>query len=283
MSDFLDLAGMSSLRGDARPEPADWNPDLYRRHAGPRLQPALDLMARIDAASPRSVVDLGCGTGGVTRILAERWPEAQVTGLDSSAAMLAKARAGTPVPGVTWLEADIASWRPEGELDVVYSNAALHWVADHASLFPRLVSTLAPGGTLAVQMPKSWDQPSHRLMRDVLDSGEIGPLGDAALRERMGRPPTLEPGDYLDLLQRPDRRVELWITEYVHVLEGEDPVLEWVTATGLRPVLDALGEPELGRFLAEYRRRLREAYPRRADGTTLFPFRRLFLRVTSTA
>jgi trans-aconitate 2-methyltransferase len=254
-----------------------WDPKHYELFLDLRLRPALDLLSRVTPASPQRIVDLGCGTGRVTELLAQRFPEAQVTGVDASREMLERARAAEG--RARYIEGDIAHFTPTEPLDLLVSNAALHWVADHEALFPRLLGDLAAGGVLAVQMPLSWPQDSHRLMREVLADGGLDgqPLGDPELRARMERRPVEEPAFYYDCLADHASRIDLWTTEYVQVLEGEDPVLAWVEGTGLRPILQGLAGAELERFLERYRVELRAAYPRRADGRTLFPFRRLFL------
>jgi len=249
-----------------------WDPGQYEKFAGERLRPALELAARVGHAAPGTVYDLGCGTGEGTRLLAERWPGASVTGVDHSAEMIEKAQA---TPGrVRWIRGDLRDWRPDGAADVLFSNATLHWIDDHESLFPRLLGWLAPDGWLAVQMPLSWGAPSHRLMRETLADLR---LGSAELGASLARDWVLPADRYYDLLSPRARAVDLWETEVLQTLRGEDPVLAWVKGTGLRPVLHGLDEADRGVFLAEYARRLRDAYPRRADGVTLFPFRRLFL------
>jgi trans-aconitate 2-methyltransferase len=250
-----------------------WDARQYLRFAGERTRPAFDLLQRLpEELVPRRIVDLGCGTGEITLALKRRWPEAEVIGLDSSAEMLAKARAlGDEV---RWIEGDIARWSPEQPLDLIFSNAALQWLEGHEALFPRLMRALAPGGWLAVQMPRNFAAPSHRLMRETAVEA---PWGDG-LRGLLRTEPVLPPAGYFDLLAPLASKLDLWETEYLHVLEGETPVLDWVKGTGLRPLLDALtDEKERAAFIARYQARLAEAYPRRYDGRTLFPFRRLFL------
>jgi trans-aconitate 2-methyltransferase len=257
-----------------------WDPALYLAFADHRLRPALALLARVPLTAPKVVYDLGCGAGQVTRLMAERWPDATVYGLDRSPEMLAKAAAE---PGqVRWVEADIRQWRPDEPVDLLFSNAALQWVEGHEELFPRLVCFLSPGGCLAVQMPLSWDAPSHRLMRETLADGGPGgtALGSEALRRTMARQWVAAATVYYDLLAPYARRLDIWETEYLQVLEGDDPVLEWVKGTGLRPILHGLDAAERAVFLAEYARRLRTVYPLRADGRTLYPFRRLFIVAT---
>lgn len=257
-----------------------WDPNLYLKFSDHRLRPALELLERIPLASPAVAYDLGCGTGQVTRILAERWPSANVYGLDNSKEMLHKAAAE---PGaIQWIEADVRHWRPDGRPDLLYSNAALQWVDGHQTLFPHLVTCLKEGGCLAVQMPLSWGAPSHRLMRETLANGGPGgsALGTEELRQGVARNWVEEAHVYYDLLAGCTKSLDIWETEYLQILEGEDPVLEWVKGTGLRPILNDLDDHGRERFLVEYARRLRAAYPLRADGRTLYPFRRLFLVAT---
>jgi trans-aconitate 2-methyltransferase len=259
------------------PSETDWDPGRYLRFAEPRTRPALDLLARLDDLQPERIYDLGCGTGHVTRLLAERWPAAAVVGVDGSEEMLKRAAA---VPGrVAWKRADIATWEADGPTGLIFSNAALHWVPDHTALLPRLMRQLVPGGVLAVQIPWNWDRPSHRLIREVLEGA--GPGGNALSRAPipagLARTPVALPEDYLDILETTAHPVDLWSTDYFHRLEGPSPVLEWTRGTTLRPILEVLAPAERERFLDAYGERLAEAYPPRADGTTLFPFRRLFL------
>lgn len=269
--------GAAGGSGEKRNTDTRWDPDQYQKFSDHRLRPALELLNRVPVEAPDIVFDLGCGTGAVTRIMADRWPRAKVHGLDNSTEMLDKARAEGG--NVDWIEADVSTWAPGAAPDLIYSNATLHWVEDHPSLFPKLVGFLNSGGCLAVQMPLSFDAPSHRLMRKTLaDGGEGGkPLGTDALRKRVARKWVADKDVYYDLLCDHVRYLDIWETEYLQVLEGEDAVLEWVKATGLRPVLDGLKGAERDRFLEIYRQRLRQAYPRRKDGKTLYPFPRLFI------
>ena len=183
-----------------------------------------------------------------------------------------------------WLEADITTWSPNAPVDVLYSNAALHWIPDHQTLFSRLVSCLAPGGVLAVQMPLSWSEPSHLLMREVLRTGGPAgkPIGPKSLWSQLARKWVAKPVEYFDLLTPLVDTVDIWMTRYFQILTGLEPVFEWVKGTGLRPVLDTLKGPELDAFLLHYRARLLDAYPQRPDGTTLYPFPRLFIVATAT-
>ncbi len=248
-----------------------WDPAQYLKFAQPRLRPALELLARVDLAAPGVVCDLGCGTGELTRVMAERWPQAIVTGIDDSPDMLA--RAGPAPPNVRWLRQDIAHWNPERPADLIYSNAALHWLPDHAQLLPRLIASLAPGGVLAVQMPRNFSAPSHMTIAETARAGPWRARLEPLLRET----PVAEPRWYLDLLSARCRDVDVWQTEYYQILRGENPVAEWTKGTWLKPLLAALDEPERSAFEAAYAQRVARAYPRRADGTTVLPFLRLFV------
>ena len=248
-----------------------WDPAQYLKFAGHRLRPALDLLHRVDVAEPSHVVDLGAGAGNVTRLLRDRWPKADIVGVDGSAEMLTTAAAA--VPDVTWQQADLAAWRASRPVDVLYSNAALHWIADHGRLFPALLASLAPGGVLAVQMPRNFGAPSHTAITAV---AQAGPWRER-LAPRLRPAPVQEPGFYFDVLAPRVAELDMWETEYVQVLEGEHPVKEWVKGTWLRPLLDALDETERAEFEKRYAELSDTAYPRRADGRTLFPFRRLFI------
>jgi trans-aconitate 2-methyltransferase len=248
-----------------------WDPAKYLEFAGPRLRPAHDLLARVPLAAPRVVYDLGCGAGNVTRLLAERWPTAAVTGVDGSPRMLAAARRAAPA--VTWMQADLGTWQAPRPADLVFSNAALHWLDDHPRLFPRLVAGLAPGGVLAVQMPRNHGAPSHTAMTAA---ALAGPWRER-LRPALRPSPVAAPAAYHDILAPHVSALDIWETEYLHVLDGNNPVVEWTRGSALKPLLDALDEPERSAFLAEYAGRIARAYPRRPDGRTLLPFRRLFI------
>ena len=241
----------------------------------PAAAAGVDLLSRIDVAKPSEVYDLGAGTGNVTRLLKARWPEARVTGVDASPDMLA--RAAGDAPDIVWERADLAAWRPARPADVIYSNAALHWLGDHARIFPALASALAPGGVLAVQMPRNFSAPSHTAIAEAARSGPWRATLEPLLRST----PVAEPSFYFDVLGTHAAVVDIWETEYLQILDGEDPVKEWVKGTWLRPLLDALEEPARSRFEASYAELVARAYPRRPDGRTLLPFRRLFIVATA--
>jgi trans-aconitate 2-methyltransferase len=248
-----------------------WDPSQYLAFADLRLRPALDLLARAPAEAPELVVDLGCGPGNLAPYLKARWPAARILGVDGSAEMLAKARKAAE--GVDFVQADIGAWSPNAAPDVIFSNAALHWLDRHDALFPRLLGMLAPGGVLAVQMPRNHGAPSHtQIVATVMD----GPW--RARLEPLLRPsPTHPPAVYYDLLAPCAARLDIWETEYLQVLEGRDPVKEFTKGSALKPFLDALDGAERGAFEEAYAARLRATYRPQADGRTLFPFRRLFL------
>lgn len=247
-----------------------WDPAQYLRYGAERLRPALDLIARIPLTAPRRIYDLGCGAGNVTRMLAERWPDAEIEGVDSSAAMLDKARDSGV--SATWSQHDLREWQPAAGADVIFSNAVLHWLDDHPSLLGDWLRALAAGGALAVQMPNNFKEPTHTAIAAALR--EIGAYDQAQQVLRPG--PVLAPAEYHHLLSTKAATVDVWETTYHHLLEGDDPVVEWTRGSVLRPVLEALAEPERTRFLVAYAERVRIAYPPRKDGRTLLPFRRVF-------
>jgi trans-aconitate 2-methyltransferase len=245
-----------------------WDPAQYARYGSERARPFVDLVSRIGAEAPRTVVDLGCGDGSTTALLAQRWPAATVTGLDSSAEMIAEAA----VPGVTFRVGDVRDWRPDAE--VIVSNAVLQWVPGHEALLRRWAAALPRGGWLAVQVPGNFAAPSHQALRSLATSARwalAGVLPD--------EPPVLDPAGYADLLLDEGLAVDAWETTYLHLLPGDDAVLQWVRGTALRPVLAALPEERRAAFEAEYAAALRAAYPRGAHGTP-FPFRRVFVVAT---
>jgi trans-aconitate 2-methyltransferase len=248
-----------------------WNPDQYLKFAGPRFRPAQDLLARIDADAPATVYDLGCGTGHITQMLAQRWPHARITGVDDSADMLSKARAESAC--IQWQQQSIADWSPNEPADIVYSNAALHWLGSHETLFPRIMQQLAKGGTLAVQMPRNFNARSHTLIEETVRSGPWAQQLTGLIRSS----PVQEPDFYYDILAECASHIDIWETQYLQALTGTNPVKEWTKGTWLKPFLDALDEPERQAFENDYAQRVAQVYPTRPDGITLFPFRRLFI------
>ncbi|RED49835.1 methyltransferase domain-containing protein [Aestuariispira insulae] len=251
-----------------------WDPSQYLSFSDHRLRPALDLLARIPLTAPQSIIDLGCGPGNVTPYLARRWPDAQITGIDSSPEMLDRARASLPY--LTWREADAGQWRAAQPVDLIFSNACLHWLPDHARLFPALMDNLKPGGVLAIQIPRNFSRPTHSLV--------LGAAEQAGVTEQLtglfAPPPTQEPQFYYDCLAPVSTGLEIWESDYLQVLEGDNPVADWTKGTWLRPFLAALEEPDKSRFEESYRALIKKAYPKQGDGKTLLPFLRLFLVAT---
>ena len=252
-----------------------WDPGQDLRFEGERLRPALDLIARIEHPAPRRVVDLGCGAGNALPVLAARFAGAEVRGVDGSPAMLDRARGA----GFATELADITAWTPAAPVDVLFSNAALHWLPDHAALFPRLLGCLAPGGVLAVQMPAMHDAPVRTLQAEVAARGPWA-ARLAGVDSARSVPP---PEAYYDLLAPRVAALEQWVTEYVHVLRGPDPVVQWAMGTSLKPYLDALDEPLRAGFLAAYAEALRPHYRPRADGAVLLAYRRQFILARAAA
>ncbi len=268
-----------------------WDPGQYLRHAGHRTRPFVDLLARVPelpataAGRPPRIADLGCGPANATGLLADRWPSAHITGFDNSPDMLERARRDhegrTPGGGrLDFAHADVRGWAPPPDepFDLIFSNATLQWVPGHPDAFGAWLDGLAPGGTLAFQVPGNFDSPSHALMRDLAAAEPWKDRLAALLRHEDA---VLEPAGYLHRLAALGCTVDVWESTYLHLLTGEDPVLDWVKGTGLRPVLTALADdPEATQeFLTRYRDLLRAAYPATEHGTVL-PFRRIFAVAT---
>jgi len=251
-----------------------WDPGQYQRFGDERSRPFFDLVGRVAAEAPRVVVDLGCGPGTLTAALARRWPHAKVHGIDSSAEMIEAAqalRAGSS-ERLSFALGYVMGWKPEGGEDVIVSNAVLQWVPGHLGVLARWAGFLQPGGWLAFQVPGNFDQPSHQALLELAASDRWRPLlADVQLNRQAA-----DPAEYLDLLAWAGCDVDAWETTYLHVLHGDDPVGDWYQGTGLRPVLAALPPDQATAFLADYRARMREAYPAAPYGT-VFPFRRVFV------
>ncbi|WP_158746765.1 trans-aconitate 2-methyltransferase [Acidisphaera sp. L21] len=248
-----------------------WDPALYRRFETQRTQPARDLLARVELESPRLVVDLGCGPGNSTELLVNRFPGAEVIGVDTSESMLETA--GERLPGCRFELGDIGSWTPDRAPDLIYANAALQWVPDHATLVPRLFGLLAPGGVLAVQVPDNRHEPSHRLMREIAASGPwAATIGDKAAERLAVLPITA----YYDILVGAGGLAEVWRTIYHHPMDSAAAIVQWVSSTGLQPFIKPLSEAEKAGYLQQYEAAIAENYEVRADGNRLLLFPRLF-------
>lgn len=247
-----------------------WDPAQYERYADERARPFVDLLSRVGATAPRRVVDIGCGTGAMTALLASRWPQAGVEGIDSSAEMIERA---AEVAGhrLSFRLGDAADWRPADDVDVVISNATLQWVPGHADLLRRWAGELAAGGWLAIQVPANFDAPSHAVLREMASS----PRWRDQLAGVLDHHDEIRPvREYAALLLDAGMDADVWETTYVHNLPGDDPVVSWMRGTGLRPVLSRLGD-DAAPFVREYADLMRSAYPPTRHGT-LFPFRRIF-------
>lgn len=253
----------------------DWSAATYLRFEDERTRPAADLLARVPLRHAAYAVDLGCGPGNSTELIARRFPEAEIVGIDSSPDMLAAAR--ERLPRTTFLEADIAAWSPERRPDLIFANAVLQWLPNHETLLPRLLQMLTPGGALAVQMPDNLSEPSHAAMAEVARDGRwaarVANAGQTRAR-------ILSAEACFDLLAPHASAVDVWRTTYLHPLNGAEAIATWLQATGLRPYLDPLNESERADFLARYTERLRSFYPERATGKSLLRFPRLFLVAT---
>ena len=252
-----------------------WDPSAYKRRTGERQRPFLELLARVGADHPSFVVDLGCGPGPLTAALADRWPEARVLGVDSSPEMVAEAQQYARPPQLTFEQGDASAWIPDAPVDVLVANALLQWVPGHERLLAHFVDIIASGGWFAFQVPGNFDAPSHQLLAELRTSPEWRDrLGENAVRTAS----VMEPAGYLERLAALGCEVDAWETTYLHVLDGEDPVLRWMDGTALRPVLTGLSDdPEArDRFIRQLADRLRDAYPQRPFGT-VFSFRRIFV------
>jgi trans-aconitate 2-methyltransferase len=249
----------------------DWRPDQYLKFEDERTRPSTDLLRRVPLTQAHRCIDLGCGPGNSTELLLERFPEALVSGLDSSPSMTSKAQ--ERLPGLSFEIADVSTWEPSERFDVIFANAVFQWVPDHPTLLARLASFLNRGGCLAVQMPNNHDEPSHRLMREI---AQVGPWAEkltaaAAAKEEIGSFDA-----YYGWLLSAGCTVDIWQTTYVHALDGAAAIVEWFMSTGLRPYLDPLSADERAEYLAQYEARIAEAYPAQADGKVLLRFPRLF-------
>ena len=249
-----------------------WDAKLYLQFANERTQPALDLLARIShLPEPGQIVDLGCGPGNSTAILQQRWPEANLIGLDSSTEMIAAA--SQTYPTGNWLLGNAATWVAEAPVDIAFSNAALQWIPNHASLLPHLMEQLAPGGVLAVQVPSHHEEPLHQVALDVADN----PLWRHRMEAARNALTNERPSFYYDTLQPLTSQLNIWETEYFHVMDSPKAILKWFRGTGLRPFLEALESDEHRQdFERQVLSGYTQAYSRQKDGRILFPFRRLF-------
>lgn len=249
----------------------DWSPGQYLKFEDERTRPAAELLARVPVTRPRRVLDVGCGPGNSTELLAARYPQAEIVGLDSSPEMIAAAR--KRLPSADFRVADIHGFTPALPFDVIFGNAVFQWVPDHLAVLARLLATCPPGGAIAMQVPDNLNQPTHMLMAAVARGGPW--------REKFERPvardPIPPPAAYYDRLKPLAASVDVWHTTYYHVLAGPEAIVEWVKGTGLRPWLDRLDESERAAYLAAYTERIAESYPPLVDGRVMLRFPRLFV------
>ena len=246
-----------------------WDDAQYLKVAQARTRPAAELLARVPAQAPERVVDLGCGPGNSTELLALRWPSAEIIGVDNSEAMLARAR--ETLPKQRFVLSDLRTFRAEQPVAVLFANASLHWVPDHARVLPALLDSLAPNGSLAIQMPDNFQEPSHRLMRELI----LQYVPDLSAVHT--HPPIESVQFYYDLLAPRAQHVDIWQTRYEQVVPDAAAIVEWFKGTGLRPYLEAIAPERRSAFEREYEREIERAYPARVDGRRLFSFPRLFI------
>jgi trans-aconitate 2-methyltransferase len=251
---------------------SSWSPSHYLRFEDERTRPPRDLLAHVPLAEAKRVVDIGCGPANSTELLAQRFPEADVIGLDSSAEMLVEAR--KRMPRASFVEADISQWTPQDPVDLLFANAIFQWVPNHLAVLVRLLERLAPGAVLAIQVPDNFSEPSHRLMQDV---ALAGPWRDRIASAKASRDKIPPPATYYDRLKPLAAKVDIWHTLYNHPLDGPDAIADMFASTGLRPYLALLAEDERNAYLDEYRRLVAEAYPPLVDGRVLLRFPRLFV------
>jgi trans-aconitate 2-methyltransferase len=249
-----------------------WDDAQYLKFADARTRPAAELLARVPAEAPARVVDLGCGPGNSTALLVARWPDAQITGVDNSEAMLARAR--ETLPKQRFVLSDLRTFRADAPVDVLFANASLHWVPEHAQVLPALLDALAPHGSLAFQMPNNYQEPSHRLMREVISKY----VPDLSVVQT--HPPIESVAFYYDLLAPRATHVDIWQTRYEQVVPDAAAIVEWFKGTGLRPYLEAIKPEQRNAFEREYESEIARAYPERSDGRRLFSFPRLFIVCT---
>ena len=249
-----------------------WDPDIYLRYEVYRARPALDLMEQIQLDVDGPIVDLGCGPGNVTKQLKDKWPDRDVTGVDKSEAMLVKARDTFGDDVITWQQGDIATWTPDHQFALAFSNAAFHWVPDHQRVLPQILAAVKSGGWLAFQIPVTEETAYQQCIRQTVQSNQWrGKLAEIWMYKN-----PMPPEPLYDLLAPACASVDIWVTDYHHVLEGENPVVDWIMGTGLTPYLAVLNEAEQAAFIAECSARVLAAYPKQADGKTLFLMKRIF-------
>ncbi|MGV1870495.1 trans-aconitate 2-methyltransferase [Agrobacterium rosae] len=249
-----------------------WSAQQYLKFENERTRPASDLLAQVPLERLTAGYDLGCGPANSTELLAERYGVNVITGVDSDADMLEKAR--LRLPNTEFQKADLATWKPKQKADLFYANAVFQWLPNHLDILVSLMDHLKPGGVLAVQMPDNLGEPTHLAMEET---GAAGPWKSAFEGNRLRRKPLPSPSTYFERLSAKSARVDIWHTIYNHPMRNAEAIVEWVKGTGLRPYLEAAGEENRAAFLADYLKRIDAAYPPTADGQRLLRFPRLFI------
>jgi trans-aconitate 2-methyltransferase len=250
----------------------DWNPDLYLKYGNERTQPSIDLIGKINISfQPKSILDVGCGPGNSSQALLQRWPDAVLTGIDNSVNMIEKAK--TTYPDNTWIVADASKYTSNTIYDIVFSNATIQWIPDHEKLFKRLFNLINNQGVLAIQVPRFNEMAVSKVIQKV--------AGRAKWKE-----PTKGCGDllthhdykyYYDLISKDYKSVEFWQTDYIHILESQYAIIEWIRSTAIRPYLDCLKDEEKPLFEKELLAEIKNDYPIQKSGKVFFPFKRLFM------
>lgn len=261
---------------------ARWDAKSYSQFPHCRTRPIHELLSRVTIDSPRAIADLGCGAGYSTSIMARRWPQALLWGVDTSQDMLDTAKANyLSCHNIQWINADVTRWQPGKSLDLLFSNTLFHLIP-HQQLLPDLLSLVKPGGCIALQMPDCFDEPWYQIILEMVSSSSEGKsrLAKPELHQHLSQRLVMDKSHYYNMLANHCSEVDIWDTEYLHVLDGDEPVYEWVSAAGLRPVLECLSEEETVDFLIQYREKLKRYYPKCHDGMTLFPFKRRFIVAT---
>ena len=249
-----------------------WDPDQYLKFRNERTQPAYDLVARISHPNPRMIIDAGCGPGNSTDILLQRWPSASISGFDSSLEMLNEAEASNQ--NIKWFESTIEDWNPTKTYDIIFSNAVLQWVENHEFMLPRLLSFLNKSGALAMQMPAHYKSPLHQQLINIAGKPDWAGFTEAE-RSLLS---LAKPSFYYNLLAPITSKIDIWETQYFHIMDSSQAILEWFRGTGLRPFLEALPDDQARQsFESEVLKEYTNAYPQEANGKVLFPFNRFFL------
>jgi len=250
----------------------NWDPETYLKFKNYRSRPALDLLAQIELETKGHIIDLGCGPGNITRLIKDKWPLHKVSGIDLSLEMIQKAEKIYGNSDIEWLQSDINSWEWEKPTALIFSNAALQWVPQHKILLPKLMKMLEPRGKLAIQIPLTRNYPYQECIRKLISS----PFWSRKLELDLNYKNPLEPEEIYNLLSPQSQRINIWTTDYQHILDGENPVLKWIMGTALTPYLSVLNNKDKETFLSEYSKLLDKAYPRQNNGKTLFNMKRLF-------